>query len=359
MTNAAAHERRGAKRVGRLASRALFVFGGAVAATAAAWLVSSSTASADTVQPGSVQAGEVNASVTPVTDASVASLGDVTRGVSQFAGTVAGTAASAAQDVAACEQDATTWSEPGHDRPICSLDPRDHIGGPHRDHVRTTADHEVSGRVSDAVTDLGEDALLHPAQRTLGAVEHIARKPEDTRRVIDEATAPSPAAQDFGRKVWDLLDPSHTGALVGLPELPGSPLEPAAPVSAATGTTGTAAQNLGAAAVSTSDALRAIFDRSAHGDLNSAGSTGAPSRDDHRNLPDPFSPAQLPIAPPSVPSAPGGGNNTAPGGHLDGLNFGVPAWVTAAVDNAVAGSTRAGVRHTPLNTGEQPGVTPD
>ncbi|QRP46104.1 hypothetical protein [Amycolatopsis sp. FDAARGOS 1241] len=358
MTNAAAHERRNAKRVGRLASRALFVFGGAVAATAAAWLVSSPTASADTVQHGSVQAGGVTASVTPVTDATVANLGDVTRGVSQFAGNVAGTAASAGQDVSACEQDATMWSEPGHDRPICSLDPRDHIGGPHRDQVGTTVDHEVSGRVSDAVTDLGEDAILHPAQRTLGAVEHLARKPEDTRRVLDEATAPSPAAQDFGRKVWDLLDPSHTGALVGLPELPDSPLEPAAPVSAATGATGNAEQNLGAAAVSTSDALRAIFERSAHEDLNSAGSTGAPSRDDHRNLPDPFSPAQLPSAPPSIPNVPGGGS-TAPGGHLDGLNFGVPAWVTAAVDNAVAGSTRAGVRHTPLNTGEQPGVTPD
>ncbi|MET7990458.1 hypothetical protein ABZU76_06065 [Amycolatopsis sp. NPDC005232] len=344
MTNAA-NERRDAKRVGRLASRALFVLGGAVAATAAAWAVSSSAASADTIP-----------SATPVTDATVANLGDVTGGVSEFAGTAAG----AVQNLSACEQDATTWSEPGHDRPICSLDPRDHIGGPHRDQVRTTADHEVSGRVSDAVTDLGEDAVLHPASRTLGAIEHIARKPEDTRRVIDEATAPSPEAQDFGRKVWDLLDPSHTGSLVDLPELPGSPVEPAAPVSAATGTTGDTAQNLGAAAVSTSDALRAIFSRSAHEDFAAAGAgVDTPSRGDHRNLPDPFSPAQLPMAPPSIPTVPGGGGNTAPGGHLDGLNFGVPSWVTAAVDSAVAGSTRAGVRHTPLSPGHQPGVTPD
>ncbi|MGW4482569.1 hypothetical protein ACWEOE_01895 [Amycolatopsis sp. NPDC004368] len=351
MTNAA-NEGRDAMRVGRLASRALFVLGGAVAATAAAWAISSTAASADTIQAGDV-------SVTPVTDATVANLGDVTRGVSEFAGSVAGTAAGAVQNVSACEQDATTWSEPGHDRPICSLDPRDHIGGPHRDQVRTTADHEVAGRVSDAVTDLGEDAVLQPAHRTLGAVEHIARKPEDTRRVIDEATAPSPEAQDFGRKVWDLLDPSHTGSLVDLPELPGSPVEPAAPVAAATATTGDTAQNLGAAAVSTSDALRAIFDRSAHEDFAAGDEAGAPSRGDHRNLPDPFSPAQLPIAPPSIPTVPGGGGNSAPGGHLDGLNFGVPSWVTAAVDNAVAGSTRAGVRHTPLSPGHQPGVTPD
>ncbi|HWD04526.1 MAG TPA: hypothetical protein VG674_18955 [Amycolatopsis sp.] len=353
MTNAAANEGRCAARFGRLASRALFVLGGAVAATAAAWLVSSSTASADPVQPGTVSAEQVGSDVTPVTDATFSNLGTATNGVSHFAGTVAGGTADVAQDVSACGQDATSWSEPGHDRSICSLDPRDHIGGPHQDHVRVTTDHEIAGRVSTAVADLGDDVVLQPAQRTLGTLEHIARKPEDTRRVIDEATAPSPAAQDFGRNVWNLLDPGH--ALADLPELPGSPADPAALVT--TEPAPAAPQSPGTTATSTSDALRAIFDRSAHGDFPSAGDTGSSSH--HRNLPDPFSPGQLPIAPPSVPNAPGGGNNTAPGGHLDGLNLGVPAWVTAAVDNAVAGSARAGVRHTPLNTGEQPGVTPD
>ncbi|HEY2062964.1 MAG TPA: hypothetical protein VGH57_31635 [Amycolatopsis sp.] len=350
----AANEGRGAMRAGRLASRALLVLGGAVAATAAAWAVSSATASADT---GTAEAGGV--SVTPVTDTTVANLGDVTHGVSSFTGDVAGAAVGAVNGVTACEQDATTWSEPGTSRPICPLDPRDHIGGPHTEQVRTT-DHEVSGRVSDAVADLGQEAVLQPVRRTLGAAEHIARKPEDTRQVIEQTVTPSPETPDLGSKVWGLLDPNRHGKLIDLPALPASPVEPT-PDSAATGTTGDPAQNLGAAAVSTPGALRAMFP------LAGLAHTGAPAdglgdsshHKDHHNLPPaPFSPGQLPMAPPSIPTAPGGGS-TAPGGHLDVLNFGVPSWVSAAVDNAVAGSTRAGVRHTPLSPGEQPGVTPD
>ena len=360
MTNAA-NEGRDAMRVGRLASRALLVLGGAVAATAAAWAVSSTAASADTTT-NTIEAGGVSAGVTPVTDATVANLGDVTHGVSDFTGEVAGTAVGAVNSVSACEQDATTWSEPGTARPICALDPRDHIGGPHTDQVRTTVDHEAAGRVSDAVTDLGQDAVLQPVRRTLGAAEHIARKPEDTRQVIEQAVTPSPETQDFGRKVLDLLEPGHTGNLVALPALPVSPVEPGAPDSAATGITGDPAQNLGAAAVSTTDAVRAMFPLAglARTDVP-ADSSGAASHERHHNLPSaPFSPGpgQLPMAPPSIPTAPGGGS-TAPGGHLDVLNFGVPSWVTAAVDSAVAGSTRAGVRHTPLSPGNQPGVTPD
>ncbi|HEY3711609.1 MAG TPA: hypothetical protein VGL64_19690 [Amycolatopsis sp.] len=342
----AANEGRGAMRAGRLASRALLVLGGAVAATAAAWAVSSAAASADT---GTV-------SVTPVTDTTVANLGDVTHGVSSFTGDIAGAAVGAVNSVTACEQDATTWSEPGTSRPICPLDPRDHIGGPHTDQVRTTVDHEVSGRVSDAVADLGQEAVLRPVQRTLGAAEHIARKPEDTRQVIEQTVAPSPGEPDFGSKVWGLLDPSRHGKLVDLPALPTSPLEPA-PDSAATGTTGAPAQNLGAAAVSTPGAVRAMFPL-VRTDAPADGLGASSHHKDHRNLPPaPFSPGQLPMAPPSIPTAPGG--TTAPGGHLDVLTFGVPSWVSAAVDNAVAGSTRAGVRHTPLSPGEQPGVTPD
>jgi hypothetical protein len=353
----AANEGRGAIRAGRLASRALLVFGGALAATAAAWAVSSAAASADT---GTIEAGGVNASVTPVTDATVANLGDVTHGVSSFAGDVAGAAVGAVNSVSACEQDATTWSEPGTSRPICALDPRDHIGGPHTDQVRTTVDHEVSGHVSDAVADLGQEAVLHPVQRTLGAAEHIARKPEDTRKVIEQAVAPSPATQDFGSKVWSLLDPGENGKLVDLPALPASPVEPAAPDSAVTAITGDPAQNLGAAAVSTPDVVPAMFPLAglAVTDVPVDG-LGVLSHKHHHNLPPaPLGPGQLPMAPPTIPTAPGGGT-TAPGGHLDVLNFGVPSWVTAAVDNTVAGSTRAGVRHTPLSPGEQPGVTPD
>ncbi|WP_027928273.1 hypothetical protein [Amycolatopsis benzoatilytica] len=339
MTNDAVHERRGATRFGRLASRALFVVGGALAATAAAWAVSSSAASAETA----------GTSVTPVTDATVAGLGDVTDGVSRFAGGVAGTA----QRLASCEQEATTWSESGAARPGCSLE---QFG--HREDL--AEGQEAAGAVGTAVRDLGQDAVLKPVQRTVGSLEHIARKPEDARQVIADATTPPPAAQDFSRKLWDLLDSHAPGRLVDLPKLPDAPAEaelpaPTVPEQPAE------ADNLGAAAMTTSDALQSVFP--AMDAASSAGSqygTGTVSRHHGaRDLPGaPYSPAQLPAAPASIPTPPAGGS-TAPGGHLDGLNFGVPAWVTDAVDNAVAGSTRTGLAHTPRTPGEQPGVTPD
>ncbi|SFW53975.1 hypothetical protein [Amycolatopsis australiensis] len=316
MAKTATNEGQGAKRAGRLVSRALLVFGGAVAGTAAAWLISGATASADTVEVGT-------SSVTPVTDATVGGLGDVNHGVSDLADTI---------DEANCHQDATTWSEPQH----C---------------VRI-AGHEVSGQVTESVADFTDDAVLGPAHRTLGAVEHIVRKPEDTRQVIEETVTPAPT-QDFGHRVWQLLDPAGRGDLVPLPELPGGAPAEQAPVTAGAG------QAAGPIAVSTvelpSDVQAALaMEKNAH--LGDGTGAAGHSRDGHRDLPSPLTPAQLPVAP-AVPAAPGG--TTAPGGHLDGLNFGVPFWTTEAVDSAVAAMTRAGLRHTARTPGEQPGVTPD
>ncbi|MGW3995438.1 hypothetical protein ACWEF6_18270 [Amycolatopsis sp. NPDC004772] len=325
MANTATNEGQGAKRVGRLVSRALLVLGGAMAGTAAAWFVSDAAASADTVQVGT-------ASVTPVTDATAAGIGDVNRGAGHFAGEVAGSVADAA-----CHQDATTWSEP--QAPRCG---RTDAG---------TLQHEVSEHVSASVTDLADDAVLTPAQRTLGAFEHIARKPEDTRQVIEETIAPAPAT-DFGRQVWQLLDPAGHGDLVPLPVLPGTAPVEEEPVTSGTG------EVAGTPAVSTVElpaALRAALAMPAGGQHDGTGAAGD-SRDGHRDLPSPLTPAQLPIAP-AVPTAPGG--TTAPGGHLDGFNFGVPFWTTEAVDSAVAAMSRAGLRHSLRTPGEQPGVTPD
>jgi hypothetical protein len=316
VANTATNEGQGAKRVGRLVSRALLVFGGAVAGTGAAWLVSGTTASADTIEVG-------NASVIPVTEAADGSVADADHGAAHFAGDIAGTA---------CHQDATTWSKP---QTPCG----------------STVRHEVSGRVSDSVSDLAGDAALSPAARTLDAVEHIARKPEDTRQVIEQTIAPEPA-KDFGRQVWQLLDPAGHGDL--LPSLPGlaqAGQEPTAPG---------AGQQAGTAAVTPLElpaALRADALAMPAG-LRYDDVTGAAghARDGHRDLPSPLTPAQLPIAP-AVPLAPGG--TTAPGGHLDGFNFGVPFWTTEAVDTAVAAMSRAGLRHSLRTPGEQPGVTPD
>ncbi|MDQ7810014.1 hypothetical protein Q5425_40345 [Amycolatopsis sp. A133] len=326
MANTAANEGQGAKRVGRLVSRALLVLGGAVAGTAAAWLVSGAAASADTVEVGT-------ASVTPVTDATAGGIGDVNHGVGHFSGDVAGGVAEAA-----CHQEATTWSEPQAPRPCDATD-------------AGTVGREASERVSGSVSDLTDDAVLSPAQRTLGAFEHIVRKPEDTRQVIEETIAPAPA-KDFGRQVWQLLDPAGHGNLVPLPGVPGLAPAGTEPVTSGAG------QTAGVPAVSTVELPAALRAALASAGLPHDDVTGAAghSRDRHRDLPSPLTPAQLPVAP-AVPTAPG--STTAPGGHLDGFNFGVPFWTTEAVDTAVAAMSRAGLRHSLRTPGEQPGVTPD
>ncbi|MEV7551673.1 hypothetical protein AB0N89_18785 [Amycolatopsis sp. NPDC089917] len=337
MTNAAKNERRGAARFGRLASRALFVLGGAVAGSAAAWAVSGATAAADIAPVVSAP----DTSVTPVTDATTAGLSDVSRGASKFTGDVAG---------AVCgenHQDATTWSMPDGTQ---SSPAKRHCGGEIR-----ADEHEVSTRVSDAVTDFADNSVVTPVKRTLGAVEHIVRKPQDTRQVLDETFAPSP---DFGRKVWDLLDPKGHGDLV--PELPvsGAPLDPKSPLD----TVGAGAQVTDFAALATTQfpaSSETVLPMPALVQQHDAFAQDedSPARDGHRgDFPRPLTPAPLPVAP-SIPTVPGGGN--APGGHLDGLTHGVPAWLVAAVERSLTGYALAGTRYMPLTPGSQPGVTPD
>lgn len=281
----AAKEGRDAMRVGRFASRALLVFGGAVAATAAAWALSTTAASADT---GTVEAVGVGTSVTPVTDAAMANLGDVNHGVSIVTGDIAGAAVGGLSPIGTCQPDATTWSEPGHSRPAC---PPEHDGATPAEPVRTTVDHEISGRVSDAVADLGQEVVLQPLQRTLGAAEHIVREPADTRQVIEQTVAPSPGGRDFGRKVWDLVEPGRSGKPAELPALP-VPVEPATHESAAT-STGEPAQDLGATTVSTTEFDRALYPLAGLARTDVAtGSTGSLSAEGPKRPIAPFGPEQ-------------------------------------------------------------------
>jgi hypothetical protein len=318
VANTATNEGQGAKRPGRLVSRVLLVLGGAVAGTAAAWLVSGAAASADTVEVGT-------SSVTPVSDATVGGFGDVNHGVSHAAGDVA--------DASSCHQDATTWSEPQN----CSR-----VSG-----------HEVSERVSDSVSDLTEEAVVSPVHRTLGAFEHIARKPADTRQVIEETITPEPAT-DFGHRVWQLFDPARQGDLVPLPQFPGLAPVDQEPVTDGIGRT---TDTVAVSTVQLPAALRAALAMPTGVQQNDVTGAAGESRDSHRELPSsPLVPVQLPAAP-AVPTAPGG--SSAPGGHLDGLNFGVPSWVSAAVSDAAASAYLGGLRHTPRTPGTQPGVTPD
>ncbi|KFU79133.1 hypothetical protein SAMN04489729_5011 [Amycolatopsis lurida] len=335
MTNAAKNERRGAARFGRLASRALFVLGGAVAGSAAAWVVSGASASAD-IAPV-VSAPET--SVTPVTDATSAGLTDVSHGASKFAGDVAGAMCGDKQ------QDATTWSMPGENG---SASAKHHCGDIRADR------HEVSTRVSDAVSDFADNSVVTPVQRTLGAVEHIVRKPQDTRQVLDETFTPAP---EFGRKVWDLLDPNGHGDLVPALPVTGGPVDPNSPLD----TIGAGEQVTDFAQLATTQfpaSAETVLPMPAfvqqHGAFDQV--EDAPARDGHRgDLPRPITPAPLPAVP-SFPTVPGG---SAPGGHLDGLTHGVPAWVVAAVERSLTGYSLAGTRYMPLTPGSQPGVTPD
>ncbi|MEU3621544.1 hypothetical protein BS329_25575 [Amycolatopsis coloradensis] len=331
MTNAAKNEGRGAARFGRLASRALFVLGGAVAGSAAAWAVSGASASADIAPVVSAP----DTSVTPVTDATAAGMTDVSRGTSKFAGAMCGNR----------HQEATTWSMPDE---TGSAAAKHHCGDIRADR------HEVSTRVSDAVSDFADNSVVTPVKRTLGAVEHIVREPQDTRQVLDETFAPSP---DFGRKVWDLLDPNGQGDLV--PRLPvdGGPVDPDSPLDTIVADD----QVTDFARLATTQfpafsetvlPMPALVRQ--HGAFAQA--EDAPARDGYRgDFPRPIIPAPLPAAP-SFPTVPGG---SAPGGHLDGLTHGVPAWVVAAVERSLTGYSPAGTRYMPLTPGSQPGVTPD
>jgi hypothetical protein len=337
-------ERQGAARLVRWASRALLVVSGVAVGTAAAWAVSAATASAAPVDEPAAP------SVTPITDATAANLRGITRSTAELVGDTSG-AASAAMSNVACQQEATSWSIPSSEsaRPAAPAGCREH--GTHR-----VIDRDVSDRVSDAVGNFADTAVVAPVERTLGAVEHIATKPEDAPKVIQDTLKPSDSP-DFGKDLWDLLNKQNgQGGLLQLPAFPGLPVEhgvlpenPEAVGDAETPKTGPAAIELPGAA----EAYASRLARSAG--LTETNKTSLHS-DDHGDFPAPFAPAGLPIAPLSAPTVPGG---TGPGGHLDGPAYGIPVWSSAGYYDAKTGTLRVGVRHMPLTPGSQPGVTPD
>jgi hypothetical protein len=360
VTQASANERQGGDResgrTGRWISRALLVLGGIAAGTVAAWAVSGASASAATISTDAVTTAATGSTVdaTPVTDATVSGLNDVTHGVSGLAGDTAGAVSAALRDTA-CHQDATTWSAAEQLHPLpawCAQLDRDEVGGPLRTHgkhrsVSDALSQDVAGRVSDAVDNFTDTAVTHPVKTTLGAVERIVTKPQDVGQVLGETFAPSANdGQGLGQKVWDWLNPAN-----GSGTLPGD----------GSGKAGAPVQGTTPAADSTSVPPSVTLASLAPGAGRSAARTESSTLDGstggHHDFPAPYAPVQFPTAPLSTPSAPGGGS--ASGGHFDGSTFGVPAWSSAAFGNALAGIVRAGVRYMPLTPGSQPGVTPD
>lgn len=362
-----------AGRAGRWCSRFFVVLGGVVAGTAAVWAVSTTgAAAADESGNGSTDlvtgiASEVRShtteavevaerdaegtaavSVSPVADAAVDSVNELTAGLADVAGAGAGAAVQA-------------WHGP-----IVPREARDTV--PERREVRTISGgtddaNKAADEVSAAICDFTERAATRPAHRVLGGVEQVVRDPRDTRQVVERTIAASPEVRELGRAVLNLLDPWTGADLIGqLPEFPalpgdglGQPAPPAPDQPAPGQSAGTGSPEIFTVEVPSAalDAIGSAVDvqhsfRDSADDARGAG--------DDREGKTPVQPVRTPLVPMTAPTIPGGTHGAS---HLDGTMFGVPAGSFAAFDDIVIGEIRSGVRHLQVSPGAQPGVTPD
>ncbi|WP_143101750.1 hypothetical protein [Amycolatopsis marina] len=361
-----------AARAGRWCSRFFVVLAGVVASTAAAWAVSTAGAAAvdesgnGLADPITTIAAEVRShteeavekaagntenakdaesdaavSVSPVSDAAVDGVNELTTGVTDMAGAGAGAAVEALHG------------------PIVPREARDAVN--ERRAVRTVSG---SADVNAAICDIAERAATRPAHRVFSGFEQVVRDPRNTRQVVERAISGSPEVRELGRTVLNLLDPRAGTDLIGqLPELPtlsgdglGQPALPTpdqpapAQASSGTGTPEIFTVEVPSAAL---DAIGSAVDvrLSIDGSADDARGAG-----DDREGKTPVQPVRIPLAPITAPTVPGG---THGAGHLDGTTFGVPAGAFAAFDDIVIGEIRSGVRHLQVSPGAQPGVTPD
>ncbi|PRX47683.1 hypothetical protein B0I33_105263 [Prauserella shujinwangii] len=354
MATTAATQRDSAGRALRWLMRALLVVGGALAGTAAAWALSTATASAahaegesffGPVASVSDQADVVEEStgvdVTPVADAAVEGAGRVVSGAAELAGGVGGAAAEAAR--------------PGVER-------EERAEGSAERRAPRFVDQAVADEVSTSVNQFCDTAVLRPVHDVLGAAEQVARSPHEARQVIERGLTPPRQVGEFGEAVWDVLSPRTTDLVNGLPTMPelaggdsaqSAPI-PAAPREKAAGPAERPdAPEPAIATVKVSDAV-APASSSLGADTEAAADaqrSGAP-----RDGSAPASPVRSPLAPITMPSHSGG---SVGGLHIDGPLFGVPAGSLSTDYDAVTNCVRGGVRHLPIQPGSQPGVTPD
>ncbi|HKS48823.1 MAG TPA: hypothetical protein VJT49_27685 [Amycolatopsis sp.] len=288
MTQVSAATRRRSARAGRWLVRALLVTGGALAGTAAAWVIGTASASADTA--------------TPVTDAVMAGADHFAVGAADLAGnTVDG---------------------------VVRLAPDD----------RQAAGHLPAEPARDTLRTLAKGAVLHPAERLLGAVEQVTRQPQDAPRVIGSALTPPP----------DLLDFLRPG-VAQLPALVGDEAQvTTSPKNLPVAVTLPAAQP---------GPVVTVPGATAQGhNVHFAAGRGHTGRDVARPSPFPFSPTHGPLVPGDLPLVPGG---SASGGHFDGPLFGAPVATAGIAATDGRHAVMFGLRHTPVQPGAQPGVTPD
>ncbi|GAB3574036.1 hypothetical protein GCM10027445_34290 [Amycolatopsis endophytica] len=307
---------RGTASAVRWLVRALLVLAGAVLGTAAAWLLGDATASATQLAPAPVETPQDGDVATPITDRVIGATDDLTWGASDLVGNATATVLEYGMD-----------------------------GGPADPARGQTA----AADMRQTVHSFTRDAVLRPVERTLGTAEHIGRKPQDAPQVIRQALTP-PQTVPAIQKVWDILRPSGKG-LIKLPALgdeadgqvaaPPAPQTP--PVAVADAVMGPVAKAVPQTA------------QRGHHEVTSHNGDGA-QHDGAQRDEFPYPPLRGPLAPAGVPLVPGG---AAAGGHIDGLLFGVPAGGPAVRGSDDRTAVRFAFRHTPVQPGEQPGVTPD
>jgi hypothetical protein len=274
---------RGTTRARRWLTRALFVVGGAMAGTAAAWAISTANAAAD-----------------PALDSSC---------LPHLTG--------AASDVV-------------------------HPASKHRDH-EGGCDREVVPEVRGAVGTVADDELAHPARNVADSLDLITGPPPQAPRVVGDTLRPAPG-------LLDILRP-ESGDLLQVPALPlaepkaetgAMPISAHAPLAAPDGQ------------IPVESAQAAADPRGNDGE-HTAARAGRHTLGHPLPGSVPLSPSPTPLTPPALP-LPGG---SATNGHVDGPVYGIPAPAPGLTAADGARCLRFGIRHLPVESGTQPGVTPD
>jgi hypothetical protein len=342
VTRVATTKQRGIYDAVRWFVRALLV----VAGVAVAWAIGSATASASVApqapaapsatDSATESAGPAADNLAPVTGSTVRGANDATWGVTDLAGNVGAAASHAISG--------TNATNAGQGSPAGAHQVRHRA---HRVLDPGFADGSVADQVSTAMHDFARDAVLQPVQRTVGAVEHLVRKPSDAPQMVGQALQP---AQAIGKQVWTLLHPGGKD-LIKLPILSGDrATQPAAPGGFPVGVAPAVPvppQPPGAAAA---DPFGAAWKSAVH--AHHTDTAGLPGT---HGVKKPH-PPRMPLPPLPAPVVPG---NATAGGHVDGPLFGIPAGTRTGIDDAVTGLSRFGLHYVMIEPGAQPGVTPD
>ncbi|MPY98873.1 MAG: hypothetical protein GEU97_12910 [Actinophytocola sp.] len=337
-----------ASRVRRWCLRVLTVVGGAIAASVAAWAMTTAVASAehdsdDNSWFGGSRLVKVNDVVTDGKQTVRNGMQGVDDGVNRV-------------------HDALrTNNEPG---PAAD----DKGGKPDRENADDTTN--VDAENADAADD---SSSVHQTASSLGLNGHMHATADGIAKMLGDLFAldyQQPGRDDLGldgtlndaahfNKLRDKLDNwLHPAADDVLPGLPGGIAEGAAPMpmpapSVPAGVGGSVADNSFLADDAAEQAAQILA--AAGGSVDRDADTVAAS--DVNDSPSDGSPLRLPAGAPAAPSAPAHGGAT--GGHADGSPFAVTSGSGFALIAAAATKALTGAAAAPFEPGRQPGVTPD